>query len=424
MSLRAKDNGQMSRRAAPGATRRLLWTLAALGSVSALGVVTAAGLTHIQLPKIASFTGHLQDTAQMLTVDLPRGVAVDKLMAYQGARARKGQTLVWLDLASIVAAISQLEATMAADQQLLACLQESAPSTLPLQPAIAPGFTNAPRDVRSALLTAATLDCANQTTMHSETLDALDSNDAVLAMRSTLIDRRIKLELAHLSAKQVERDSRARLVLGLAWEQTQIEASRAENLLHRREIKMKASAALSARIRLVNAALQQNEVELANLFRLQQDPRLVSPADAIILEVQVTAPDQVFDEPTSLIRFVLIDPQRFEVRLAVRGTQPHTLRENTSVQMELIGTAMRWPLLTGHVIGVEHGPIQVDNDVLLVRVGLEPESAAALAEMSARSRFVGDGAAIAVQAMIPEQPAATALVTAWAEATTYGQIDP
>lgn len=424
MSLRAKDHGQMSRRTASGVTQRFLWTLIAMGSVSALGIATATGLTHVRLPQIASYTGHLEDTAQTLTLNLPRGVAVDQLMTREGARARKGQTLVWLNAASISTAIRQAEATIAADQQLLVCLQDSALAKMPLHLVVVAAPSIRSKEVGPSFSAAATLDCTQHAAMHSGPLEALASNDAILALRSMLIDRRIKLELAHLSAMQVGRDSRARLVLGLAWEQTRIEESRAVNQERRREITNEASAATSAHIRQVIAALYQNEAELAILKRLEQDPRLSSPVDAIILEAHATTPGQLFGETTPLINMVPIGPQRFEVKLAVPVTQLHVLRENAIVQIELIGTAMRWPSLTGHVTGVEHGDPQDYDSTLHVRIGLEPESAAALAEMSARSGFIGDGAAITVQAIVPEQPAATALVKVWEETATFRAIGP
>ena len=422
MSPHARELGQLRRRAAGHRTRRSLWLLAALAGVSVLGLATAEGLTRLQMLSVTTLTGSLRDTARTQILLLPKGVAVESFLVRNGARAAKGQTLAWFNLASITDAIGRLKDQMAVDTELLSCLL--APAGVPSLPVTATGSANfaiPPADEAQPTLSSTPHeDCPPASAPQMATLATLAANDAMLVLRIALIDRRIKLEMAQLHGRATERDSKARLVLGLAWEQSRIKGDLAANQMRRDEIAAGTADALAENIRTISARLRRNQTDLAVLTPLQQDPRLISPVDAMILETNETAPDRVYDVPTALIRIVPIDPDRFEVQLTTPASAHPDLQQDAVVRIELIGTSMPWPTLSGHVTGLEKGPeagfAAPWTDTMQVHIALEPESAIALAEMSARTGFVRHGSAIAVQLVRPSQRLGTAMLTAWAEA--------
>ena len=66
-----------------------------------------------------------------------------------------------------------------------------------------------------------------------------------------------------------------------------------------------------------------------------------------------------------------------------------TLPEGTSVKIEVVGTALAWPGLIGHVSGiVATAPVDGATQARTARVVLTPESAVALKAMEARSGFI------------------------------------
>ena len=422
MSLQVNNQGQIRSIVARGWTRRFLWMFAAIGCVSFLGITTALALMRLQLPTVASYTGELLDTAVTQTLVLPKGIGVEAFTVKNGARVTKGQTLVRLDLVSISATLRQVENKIVIDQQHLDCLQAlQALQALQLSrlPTIAKKvdhFASGLDHEIPPVAQAEVLICKYETALHQVAIDALHAENAILTTRSALIDRRIKLELALLHEVSLRRSNSARLVLGLAWEQTRVEAKLAKNLQRCNEIAARAELEIAASIQLLRRTLHQNETARMDIQRIQKTPYLLSPVDAVILELNEIAPGQIFDSATPLISLVPIYPQRFSIGLNIPETPFTSLEENTVVSIEIIGTAMRWPLLVGHVTSFEPLKSHIDKDALQVRIMLEPESAAALAQMSARSGFVRNGSAIAVRAVVPERPLANAIINAWADA--------
>lgn len=401
MSRRASDSAQMRRRAAGGAIQIALWTLAALGSVSVLSLATVSGLTELHIPKTTSFLGHLEDTAQVHKLYLPKGIAVELLMVRDGMRVTEGQTLVRLDPQSIATAIRKAEANASESRQVLACLNAALLSFSPM-------FSEG--GARPALPVLTAKDCNTHTESRRRAIKALDASDAIWALRSELIDRRIKLELAILQSESTERARHAGLILGLAWEQTRIEGIHADNLKLREKMKTEAAAALAEDTHLAAATLHRAETDLAILAQLQLDPNLVSPADSIVLKTEPIAHGKVFNAPFALISMVPSGDQRFVVHTSVPASKEPSLTEDAIVRIELIGKDTRLPPLTGHVISVQSGMTLKDDAMWQVRIALEPESAAILAEVNAHSSFLGNNAPVEVKAVGLDQTLAVEIL--------------
>jgi multidrug efflux pump subunit AcrA (membrane-fusion protein) len=406
MSQRTYDRAQMRRRAAGGAIQNLLWTLAAIGSVSVLGIATASALGELRVPKAATFLGHLEDTAQALELDLPKGIAVKAIMVRNGLTVTKGQPLVRLDAVSIANAHRQAEANLVAERQLLACLNAAVMSFSPM---------HSEEAARLSVPALTTPGCDDKTGPWRRAVKELDASDAVLALRSMLIDRRIKLELANLQSVSAGRDKPVRLILGLAWAQTRIEDMHADSLKLRGKMMKEAAAALTEDMRVAAASLKRTETELAYLSQLKRDPTLVSPEDATVLQTKPTAQGQAFDVQTALISLVPTGGQRFVVHASVPASKEPDLQEDALVRIELIGTATRLPALMGHVISLQSGSALQDDSMWQVRIALEPESEAILLEMSANSSFVGDGAPVEMNAIGTEEDLGSAMFMALAQ---------